>query len=104
MKNTTPKLRKETKVIKIHNDELNDDYAWIKQDNWQEVLQKPQVLNSEVLHYLKEENKFTDSQLEDQKTLKQTIFKELKGRIKDKDSSVPIKDGNFSYFMEFINT
>ncbi|MDB0036245.1 S9 family peptidase [Pelagibacteraceae bacterium] len=101
MKNTIPKLRKETKVIKIHNDELNDDYAWIKQDNWQEVLQKPQVLNSEVLNYLNEENKFTDSQLEDQKTLKQTIFKELKGRIKDKDSSVPIKDGNFSYFMEY---
>ena len=69
MKNTIPKLRKETKVIKIHNDELNDDYAWIKQDNWQEVLQKPQVLNSEVLNYLNEENKFTDSQLEDQKTL-----------------------------------
>ena len=51
MKNTTPKLRKETKVVKIHNDKLTDDYAWIKQDNWQEVLQKPQVLNSEVLHY-----------------------------------------------------
>ena len=101
MKNTIPKLRKETKVIKIHSDELNDDYAWIKQDNWQEVLQKPQVLNSEVLNYLNEENKFTDSQLEDQKTLKQTIFNELKGRIKDKDSSVPIKDGNFSYFMEY---
>ena len=101
MKNTTPKLRKETKVIKIHSDELNDDYAWIKQDNWQEVLQKPQVLNSEVLNYLNEENKFTDSQLKDQITLKQTIFKELKGRIKDKDSSVPIKDGNFSYFMEY---
>ncbi len=67
MKNTTPKLRKETKVVKIHNDKLTDDYAWIKQDNWQEVLQKPQVLNSEVLNYLKEENKFTDTQLEDQK-------------------------------------
>ena len=101
MKNTTPKLRKETKVIKIHTHELTDDYAWIKQDNWQEVLQKPEVLNPEVLNYLKEENKFTDSQLEDQETLKETIFKELKGRIKDKDSSVPIKDGDFSYFTEY---
>ena len=101
MKNIIPKLRKETKVIKIHTHELTDDYAWIKQDNWQEVLQKPEVLNPEVLNYLKEENKFTDSQLEAQEALKETIFKELKGRIKDKDSSVPIKDGDFSYFAEY---
>ena len=52
MKNTTPKLRKETKVIKIHDDELTDDYAWIKQNNWQEVLQKPQILNSGLLKTL----------------------------------------------------
>ena len=101
MKNITPKLRKETKVIKIHTQELTDDYAWIKQANWQEVLKNPETLNPEVLNYLKDENKFTDSQLENQEALKETIFKELKGRIKDKDSSVPTRDGDFSYFEEY---
>ena len=35
MKPTIPKLRKETNVTKIHEEHLIDDYAWIKQKNWQ---------------------------------------------------------------------
>ena len=52
MKPTIPKLRKETNVTKIHEEHLIDDYAWIKQKNWQEVLKKPKNLNPEVQNYL----------------------------------------------------
>ena len=98
---TIPKLRKETKSIKVHGHELHDDYAWIKQDNWQEVLKNPAKLNTEVQNYLYQENDFVKQSLKDKEQLSETIFQELKNKIKDKDSSVPIKDGEYSYFTEY---
>jgi oligopeptidase B len=100
--NLVPKLRKEKKVINIHNDKLHDDYAWIKQKDWQTVLKDPSKLNDEVLKYINEENEFKTNELKDLDNLKQKIFNELKGRIKDKDSSVPLSDGNFSYYSKYI--
>ena len=95
---TIPKLRKETNSIKIHNEDLPDNYAWIKQKNWQEVLKNPKKLNDEVANYLTEENAFVKEQLKEKKQLETEIFQELKSRIKDKDSSVPLKDGAYYYF------
>jgi len=97
-----PKLRKEKKVINLHGDELIDDYAWIKQKDWQTVLKDPSKLNGEVLKYIEEENLYKSDQLKDLDKLKNKIFNELKGRIKDKDSSVPIKDGIFSYYSKYL--
>jgi oligopeptidase B len=98
---TIPKLRKETNSIKIHNEDLPDNYAWIKQKNWQEVLKNPTKLNNEVANYLTEENAFVKEQLKEKKQLETEVFQELKGRIKDKDSSVPLKDGAYYYFSEY---
>ena len=56
--NLVPKLRKEKKVINIHQDELIDEYAWIKQKDWQSVLKDPSKLNKEVLKYINEENNY----------------------------------------------
>ena len=98
---TIPKLRKETNSIKIHNEDLPDNYAWIKQKNWQEVLKNPTKLNDEVANYLTEENAFVKERLKEKEQLETEIFQELKGRIKDKDSSVPLKDGAYYYFSEY---
>jgi len=98
---TIPKLRKETNSIKIHNEDLPDNYAWIKQKNWQEVLKNPTKLNDEVANYLTEENAFVKEQLKEKEQLETEIFQELKGRIKDKDLSVPLKDGAYYYFSEY---
>ena len=97
-----PKLRKEKKVINLHGEELIDDYAWIKQKDWQTVLKDPLKLNGEVLKYIEEENLYKSDQLKDLDKLKNKIFNELKGRIKDKDSSVHIKDGIFSYYSKYL--
>ena len=100
--NLVPKLRKEKKVINIHQDKLIDEYAWIKQEDWQSVLKDPSKLNKEVLKYINEENNYKSEKLKDLDTFKKKIFEELKGRIKDKDTSVPVKDGQFSYYTKYI--
>ena len=95
-----PKLRKEKKVINLHGEELIDDYAWIKQKDWQTVLKDPLKLNGEVLKYIEEENLYKSDQLKDLDKLKSKIFSELKTIIKDKSSSLPKKDGIFSYYSK----
>tara|TARA_B100000674_G_scaffold70462_1_gene48662 strand:- start:7175 stop:9244 length:2070 start_codon:yes stop_codon:yes gene_type:complete len=101
--NLVPKLRKEKKVINIHQDELIDEYAWIKQKDWQSVLKDPSKLNKEVLKYINEENNYKSEKLKNLDDFKEKIFKELKGRIKDKDSSVPVQDGQYSYYSKYIS-
>ena len=101
--NLVPKLRKEKKVINIHQDKLIDEYAWIKQKDWQSVLKDPSKLNKEVLKYINEENNYKSEKLKNLDDFKEKIFKELKGRIKDKDSSVPVQDGQYSYYSKYIS-
>ena len=100
--NLVPKLRKEKKVVNIHQDVLIDEYAWIKQKDWQSVLKDPSKLNKEVLKYINEENNYKSEKLKNLEAFKKKLFEELKGRIKDKDSSVPVKDGKFSYYSKYI--
>ena len=99
---TIPKLRKETNIITIHNKKLFDDYAWIKQKNWQEVLKNPSKLNEEVTDYLTKENNYVHEQLRENEKIQKDLFVELKGRMKDKDSTVPSRDGLYSYFSEYL--
>ena len=73
-----PKLRKEKKVINIHQDQLIDEYGWIKQKDWQKVLKNPKKLNKEVLKYINEENNYKLEQLKSLSNLKKIIFEEIK--------------------------
>jgi len=45
MNSLVPKLNKVSKIIKIHNEELIDNYSWIKQKNWKEVILDPKKLS-----------------------------------------------------------
>jgi len=78
-----------------------DDYAWMKDDNWQAVLRDPSLLRADVRAALEAENAYTDAVLADTRTLQETIFAEMKGRIKEDDTSVPSPDGPWEYYSRF---
>jgi oligopeptidase B len=78
-----------------------DDYAWMKDDNWQQVLRDPKALRSDVREHLDAENAFTKAVLGDTEALQATLFAEMKGRIKEDDSSVPSPDGPFDYYSRY---
>lgn len=93
--------------IKPHTDTRHsitrtDNYAWLRADNWQEVFQDPEVLDKDIRAYLEAENSYQDAALEDTKDLQKILFDEMKGRIKEDDSSVPVKDGDYAYGSEFV--
>ncbi|HAH11602.1 MAG TPA: S9 family peptidase, partial [Alphaproteobacteria bacterium] len=60
-----------------------DNYAWMKDDNWQEVMRDPSLLKPEIRGYLEAENAYTKARLEDPTTaLRDELFNEMRGRIK----------------------
>ncbi len=86
-----------------HHGITNEDpYQWLRADNWQEVMTDPETLDSEIRNYLEAENAFTQTALQDTTDLQTTLFKELKGRIKQDDSTVPQPDGNWDYYVSYV--
>lgn len=85
-----------------HGLERVDDYAWLRVPNWQEVMRDPQKLGADVRAYLEAENAYTKEVMADTNALQETLFKEMKGRIKEDDSTVPSPDGAYAYFMSYI--
>jgi oligopeptidase B len=84
-----------------HGITVADDYAWLKDANWQEVLRDPSVLNEDIRKYLEAENDYSESLLGHTAGLQKTLVKEMRGRIREDDSSVPAPDGPFAYFRKF---
>lgn len=79
-----------------------DDYAWLRADNWQQVFQDPSVLDDGIRAYLEAENAYQKQAMADTEDLQKTLFSEMRGRIKEDDSSVPSPDGPFAYGMSYV--
>jgi len=84
-----------------HGMTVVDDYAWLKDKNWQEVLRDPDVLDPDIRTYLEAENAYTESLLGHTAALQKTLVAEMRGRIKEDDSSVPSPDGAYAYMRKF---
>ena len=61
---TPPVARREPKVIEQLGRTRTDDYAWMKDDNWREVLRDPKVLRADSREHLTAENAYTKALLE----------------------------------------
>jgi oligopeptidase B len=84
-----------------HGITVSDDYAWLKDARWQEVLRDPSILDPEIRLYLEAENAYTDSLLGHTASLQKTLVAEMRARIKEDDSSVPSPDGPYAYMRKF---
>src|SRR6185437_1076483 len=96
-----PVARKEPKRIEQLGRVRIDDYAWMKDDNWQKVLRDPSILKADVREHLTAENAYTKAMLASTEPLQKQLFEEMKGRIKEDDSSVPAPDGPWEYYARY---
>jgi oligopeptidase B len=75
-----------------------DPYAWLRAENWQEVMQAPELLPGDVRTYLEAENSyFTEAFEAPYAELTETIYREIRGRIKEDDSGIASPDGPWAY-------
>ncbi|NJM35507.1 MAG: S9 family peptidase, partial [Rhodomicrobium sp.] len=85
-----------------HGIERDDPYAWLRAANWQEVMRDPSALAAGIRDYLLAENAYTEALLAGTASLQETLFQEMKGRIKEDDSTVPAPDGDWAYFVSYV--
>jgi oligopeptidase B len=85
----------------VHGTELSDDFHWMRAANWQEALRDPAVLPADIRAHLMAENAYSDAVLEPIKPLIEAMVREMRGRIKEDDSSVPSPDGPWEYFESY---
>ncbi|NVE95197.1 S9 family peptidase [Altererythrobacter lutimaris] len=78
-----------------HGITISDPYNWLKDQSY------PTIDDEDVLDYLKAENAWFEAQMEPHKALTDELFAEMRARIKEDDSSVPQKDGDYLYWVEF---
>lgn len=80
----------------------NDPYHWLRAFNWQDVFKNPHCLDLNIRYHLDNENAYQAAQMADTKSLQDLLFTEMKGRIQENDSSVPIKHGPFAYGFSYV--
>ena len=85
----------------LHGVTLHDPYDWLRAENWQEVMRKPDTLASDIRAYLEAENAYAQSALEPLEALKTQLNTEMRGRIKEDDASVPAPDGAYAYGLRY---
>ena len=96
-----PVAPRRPKSFTRHGMTVTDDYAWLKDPNWQEVLHDPTVLDPDIRTYLEAENAYAERLLGHTDALQKKLVKEMRARIKEDDSSVPSPDGAYAYFRKF---
>jgi oligopeptidase B len=95
---TPPRAKRVPHSHSHHGITREDHYAWLRADNWQEVMQKPETLDGEIRAYLEAENSYYEEQFgKPTAELQDKIYKEIRGRIKEDDSGVASPDGPWAY-------
>lgn len=101
-KPTPPIAKRDLKTIEQVGRTRVDPYNWMKDENWQMVMRDPSELRSDIREYLEAENAYTKASLESpHEDLCKTLVAEMRGRIKEDDSSVPSIDGPYAYYSRY---
>ncbi len=90
-----PIAAKKPKSTTHHGITITDDYAWLRDPGY------PAVSRKKILDHLEAENAWYEQQMAPHQPMVDRLFKEMRGRIKEADSSVPQKDGNWLYWVEY---
>ncbi|SHG20171.1 S9 family peptidase [Flavobacterium defluvii] len=85
-----PKAKEIPKTLKKHKETRIDNYFWLNDRE-----------NPEVIDYLNKENEYYQKMTAHTKDLQESLYEEMKGRIKEDDSSVPYFYNGYFYITRF---
>src|SRR5215213_4434549 len=82
-----PMAEKKTKTTNIHGTTIVDDYFWLREK-----------ANPAVLAHLQAEDAYTQAAMKHTAALQEKLYNEMLSHIKQTDSSVPYRSGNYFYY------
>ncbi|MEP0392825.1 MAG: S9 family peptidase [Erythrobacter sp.] len=92
---TPPIAEKREHTYTHHGVTISDPYDWLYDKSY------PTIDDEDVLDYVKAENAYFEAKMAGQEELTESLFKEMRARIKEDDSTVPQRSGNYMYWSEF---
>ena len=98
-----PVAEKIPKELVAHGDTRIDNYYWMRLSDEQKNAEMPDEQTQKVLDYLNAENDYLDKMMSHTQSLQETLFEEMKGRIKQDDESVPAFDNGYYYFTKYLD-
>ncbi len=96
-----PMAAKKPHELTAHGDTRIDNYFWMRLSDEQKNAAQPDAHTQEVLDYLNAENAYFDKMMSHTTDLQETLFQEIKGRIQEKDESVPYKVRGYYYITRY---
>lgn len=92
---SAPRAARQPHAFTRHGITVQDDYAWLRDPGY------PEVTDPAILAHLAAENAWFEACMAPHQPLVEQLFTEMRARIKEADRSVPQKDGEFLYWIEF---
>ena len=90
-----PTAEKRDHSYSHHGITISDPYHWLRDQSY------PTIDDEDVLDHLKAENAWFEARMKPQQPLVDELFAEMKARIKEDDSTVPQRRGDYLYWSEF---
>ena len=82
-----PMAEKKTKTTNIHGETIVDEYFWLREKT-----------NPSVQAYLKAEDDYAQAAMKHTVGLQEKLYKEMLSHIKQTDTNVPYRSGNYFYY------
>ena len=82
-----PAAKRVPKIDVVHGEKRQDDYFWLRQKD-----------HPDVLAHLRAENAYTDEAMKPTEAFQEALYRELLGRIREDDQSVPYRRGDWLYY------
>lgn len=97
-----PQARQNPTTDAYHGIDRTDEYAWLRDENWQAVMRDPALLDAEIRTHLEAENAYTDAVLAPHAALRETLVKEMKGRMAEDEASLARNNGNAGWLSRYV--
>lgn len=96
-----PVAQKEPFEMETLGDKRVDNYYWMKLSDEQKNAETPDAHTTKVINYLNAENDYHDKMTAHLDDKSEALFQEIKGRIQEKDESVPYRDNGYYYISRY---
>ncbi len=90
-----PRAERRPHEYTYHGITISDPYNWLRDSSY------PTIDDEDILDYVRAENAYFEAQMGPQQERVDALFAEMRARIKEDDSTVPQKDGDYEYWSEF---